>query len=178
MPMVATAIYCGLRKGELFGLRWRDVDLGAARLDVLRSYALTPKSGKARHVPMHPDLVPILRQWKERCMKTDEGLVFPVEAEHDRFRMGVKFDSLELTSILTVAGCHLPADKRPWHMLRHTFASHAMMSGASLYGLQRLLGHATPAMTQRYSHLSPDHLAGEVARPRFVPPGDGPAKPE
>ena len=55
-------------------------------------------------------------------------------------------------------------------MLRHTFASHAMMSGMSLYALQRLLGHATPAMTQRYSHLSPDHLAGEMQRLRFAAP--------
>jgi hypothetical protein len=54
-------------------------------------------------------------------------------------------------------------------MLRHTFASHGVMSGASLYDVQRLLGHATAAMTQRYAHLSPDHLAGAVARLSFAP---------
>lgn len=66
-PMVATAIYCGLRKGELFGLRWSDVALDAARLDVNRSYELLPKSGKPRHVPMHPELVRIVRAWKKAC---------------------------------------------------------------------------------------------------------------
>lgn len=169
-PMVATAIYCGLRKGELLGLRWRDVGLDVARLDVNRSYDLLPKSGEARHVPLHPDLVRILRGWKERCPETTEALVFPVEAAPGRFRMGVKLDTLGLAAVLTMAKCHQPADGKVWHMLRHTFASHSMMSGASLYGLQRMLGHSTPKMTQRYAHLSPDHLASEVARLSFAPP--------
>jgi integrase len=47
-PMVTTAIYAGLRKGELFALRWRDLDLDARRLTVARSYELLPKSGLVR----------------------------------------------------------------------------------------------------------------------------------
>lgn len=168
-PMASTAIYCGLRKGELFGLRWRDVDLAAARIDVMRSYELLPKSGKPRHVPMHADLVPILKAWKKQCPGTPDGLVFPVDSGAGQFRMGVSGETLELGAMLVRAKCHEPTDGKPWHMLRHTFASHAMMSGTSLYGLQLLLGHSTPTMTQRYSHLSPSHLAGEVARLRFAP---------
>lgn len=49
-------------------------------------------------------------------------------------------------------------------MLRHTFASHFMMAGGNILTLQKLLGHATLAMTMRYAHLSPDHLAGEIGR--------------
>ncbi|MBX9753475.1 MAG: tyrosine-type recombinase/integrase [Pseudomonadaceae bacterium] len=44
------------------------------------------------------------------------------------------------------------------HILRHTFASHYMMGGGDILGLQRILGHATIAMTMRYAHMSPDHL--------------------
>lgn len=55
-PMVATALFAGLRKGELFGLRWPDVHLDTHQIDVMRSYELLPKSGKPRHVPMHPSL--------------------------------------------------------------------------------------------------------------------------
>ena len=64
--MIATAIYTGMRKGELFGLRWTDVHLDANRIDVMRSYNLLPKSGKPRHLPLHPELGRILRAWKER----------------------------------------------------------------------------------------------------------------
>jgi integrase len=41
------------------------------------------------------------------------------------------------------------------HILRHTFASHYMMGGGDILGLQRILGHATIAMTMRYAHMSP-----------------------
>lgn len=169
-PMAATAIFAGLRKGELFGLRWTDVGLDAGRLDVLRSYSLLPKSGKPRHVPINPELARILRWWKERCPVTEEGAVFPVEPEPARFRMGSEEDMLGLAALLTAAECHAPADGHPWHMLRHTFASHYVMSGGNLLALQRLLGHSTPTMTMRYAHLAPDYLASEVARMTFAPP--------
>jgi len=166
-PMVATAVYCGLRKGELFGLRWTDVALDAARLDVNRSYDGLPKSGKPRHVPMHAELVRILRGWRERCPKTTEGLVFPVEAEPGRFRMGSKEDVCGLAEVLTLAECHIPT--KPWHALRHTFASHFIMAGGNILTLQRLLGHADLKMTQRYAHLAPSFMVGEVSRMNFAP---------
>ncbi len=168
-PMVATAIYCGLRKGEILGLRWRDVALEAGRLDVLHSYDLAPKSGKARHTPMHPELARALRWWKERAPDC-EGLAFPVEDAPGRFRMGNESELLGLPEALKEAECHTPADGHPWHMLRHTYASHFVMAGGSLYELQRLLGHSTPMMTQRYAHLAPDHLAAAVARLDFTAP--------
>src|SRR5262249_13174427 len=49
-PMIATALYTGLRKGELFGLRWRDLDLETRRLDVMRSYSTLPKGNRPRHL--------------------------------------------------------------------------------------------------------------------------------
>lgn len=45
-----------------------------------------------------------------------------------------------------------------FHDLRHTFASHFMMSGGELYELKNLLGHSSIEMTQKYAHLSPNHL--------------------
>ena len=49
-----------------------------------------------------------------------------------------------------------------FHDLRHTFASHFVMNGGSLYDLQKLLGHARFEETQRYAHLSPGHLAKAI----------------
>lgn len=48
------------------------------------------------------------------------------------------------------------------HALRHSFASHFMMNGGNILTLQKILGHSTLAMTMRYAHLSPDHLAEAV----------------
>ena len=44
------------------------------------------------------------------------------------------------------------------HILRHTFASHYLMAGGDILGLQRILGHSSITMTMRYAHLSPGHL--------------------
>ncbi len=167
-PMVATAIYAGLRKGELFGLHWTDAALDAGRLDVLHSYRLAPKSGKPRHVPIHPDMARALRWWRDRRPDC-EGLIFPVEARPGRWRIGSEEDDAGLAEALVAAGCHAPAYGHRWHMMRHTFASHFVMSGGSLLTLQRLLGHSTPTMTMRYAHLAPDFLTAEVSRMTFAP---------
>ena len=55
------------------------------------------------------------------------------------------------------AGIVLPEGQMT-HALRHTFASHFMMKGGNILTLQRILGHASLAMTMRYAHLAPDHL--------------------
>lgn len=55
-------------------------------------------------------------------------------------------------------------DDVTFHTLRHTFASWAMMRGASIKELQELLGHASLTMTMRYAHLSPERLRTAVSR--------------
>jgi integrase len=170
-PIIATGLYAGLRKGELLGLRWSDVRLDAAGMDVLRSYTTTPKSGKPRFVPINPELLFILRAWRDRCPATDAGLVFPVRARSGVWGMASEYDMLGLPALLKGARCHLP--EKAWHSLRHTFASHFMMSGGNILTLQKLLGHGTLAMTLRYAHLAPEYMAAEVGRMSFALPVAG-----
>lgn len=169
-PMIATAIYSGMRKGELFGLRWIDVLFDRSLLHVAHSYGKTPKSGKWRPVPLHPALAVILRDWQRLC--PPGPLVFPVVLERGQGqRMGTADDMMDLEKFLLASGCHVPV--RPWHAMRHTFASHYAMAGGNLLALQKILGHSKFEMTQIYSHLAPDYMAGEMARLSFGPPVGG-----
>jgi integrase len=71
-PIVALALNTGLRRGELLGLRWADVDLGHARLTVHGDAA---KSGLTRHVPLNAEAAQVLRDWQPCC--ASDTLVFP-----------------------------------------------------------------------------------------------------
>lgn len=51
-----------------------------------------------------------------------------------------------------------------WHDLRHTCASWLVQAGVPIYTVAQLLGHSSPAVTQRYAHLAPQHLADAVAK--------------
>jgi integrase len=155
------AIYTGLRKGELLGLRWQDLDLDTQHLTVARSYGALPKSGKARHLRLPPVCVPRLRQWRAVCPVGPAGLVFP--AAHGGGHLPHAL--LGLPKLLTAAGVRCPA--HPWHALRHTFASHYLMQGGNILALQRILGHSEIKMTMIYAHLAPDFLGAEMARLKF-----------
>lgn len=161
-PVYATALYTGLRMGEMWGLRWADCDLDRGLLTVRRSYRLAPKSGKPRAVPINPALLPTLRQWRNECPASDEALVFPTT----RGCMRQKDRDYGFKAALAGAECH-PIG---FHGLRHSFASHFMMAGGNILTLQKLLGHSSVAVTMKYAHLAPDFMRDEIARLRFERP--------
>jgi integrase len=157
-------LHTGVRKGELLGLRWIDLDLTTRRLDIARSYRARPKSGVTRHLKLPTTLLPLLAQWRLRCPKTPDGLVFPVSAR-GTLRQGRKLDMLGLPKLLSET--MMRPLQRPWHALRHTFASHFVMSGGNILTLQKILGHADIKMTLVYAHLAPDFLGEEMDRLRY-----------
>ncbi|MFO0575484.1 MAG: site-specific integrase [Polyangia bacterium] len=163
---LALALLCGLRRGEIFGLRWCDLDLDGRRLVVLRSYAGTPKSGEARHLPLPEELLPILCAWRDRCPKTPAELVCPVlHTSHRTWGLSGERTDHGLRRLLAAAGCK-PL-RRGWHALRHTFASLYVQAGGDLYTLSKLLGHASVAQSEVYAHLGLEHLAAARARLRL-----------
>ena len=147
--MVLVALRTGLRQGELLGLQWADVDLVAGRLTVRRSrsrgHATTPKSGKARDIPLSPSVVAALKA--QRHLRGD--YVWCDEA-------GRPLPSGSCKHPLYRAARRAGLRRVGWHVLRHTFASHLAMRGVTLITIRDLLGHATMTMTLRYAHLSPE----------------------
>jgi integrase len=157
------AVHTGLRKGELFGLRWTDLDLETRRLTVAHSYRGAPKSGKTRHLRLPRAVVPILRRFVAFCPKSPGGLVLPLGRGADK--TGGRDAMLGLPRLFASIGLR-PA-LHPWHLLRHTFASHYVMAGGNILALQKILGHSTIQMTMIYAHLSPDFLGDEMDRVQF-----------
>lgn len=156
--LYSTAIYTGLRLGELAGLLRDRVDLERRLITVHKSYTGPTKNGETRHVPIVDVLLPTLRSW---CMQSGRGLVFTNSAGNMLNRNSIVFQET-LHDVLEAAGF----DRRyiTFHDLRHTFASHWMMNSGDLFKLQKVLGHKSPKMTLRYAHLCPDAFADDLGR--------------
>ena len=138
-PIVRVAINTGMRRGEILGLRWSDVNVEKAVLRVAKS-----KSGKPREIPMNQILVNLFRS-----MERTGDRVFPVDSIKKSW-----------TAALKRAGI---TDLR-FHDLRHEFASQLVMDGENLKCVQELLGHSSLRVTQRYAHLDEDHKRKAVER--------------
>jgi len=149
-PLILVAKNTGMRRGELFDLNWRDVDLDAALLTVR---AHTTKSHKTRRIPLNRTARETLRQWKDQT--TGTGFVFPGKE-------GGRLDNIHKSwqSIVKEAG--IP-DFR-FHDLRHDFASKLVMAGIDLNTVRELLGHGDLTMTLRYAHLAPERLSEAVCK--------------
>jgi integrase len=152
-PLVLVALNTGLRRGELFSLRWADVDLDHA---VLTVRAAASKSGDSRRVPLNAEALGVLKGWKKQTKPGDaEAHVFPGDN-------GARLTNIN-KSWATLCKLAKVTDFR-FHDLRHTFASKLVQRGVDLNTVRALMGHADLKMTLRYSHLAPDNLAVAVAK--------------
>ena len=156
-----TAAFTGLRRGELLGLRWRDVDFAGSTIRVRASYAAgkltTPKSGKVRAVPMAPDVSSALAKLGDRERYTgDDDFVFAGEA-------GLPLDGDALSSRYRDALTRARLRPLRFHDLRHTFGTR-MIAKADIRRLQEWMGHADIQTTMKYLHNAPrDEDAALVA---------------
>jgi len=155
--MIPIACLTGLRLGELRGLEQDHVDLVARRIHVRQAAddqgeIHPPKSGKARVVDLPQRAVEILKAHRHLrgpfVFCREDGSMLQHWHCESRERRG---DSGPLSRVCKRAGLRSIS----WHDLRHTYASHLVMRGATLQEVQELLGHASITMTMRYAHLSP-----------------------
>lgn len=165
--LFAVALYTGLRQGELIGLKWSAVDLDGQLINVREQFThgawSTPKSNRNRLVPIDQRMTEWLRNWRAHARKSDLELVFPsntgdpINADNLRHRA---FKSALKTSGIAkevIAAGHLPFR---WHDLRHVYASILLGAGASIYDVQKALGHRSVVTTELlYAHLTQGHFA-------------------
>jgi integrase len=147
-PLVLLAMNTGMRKGELFSLRWENVDLIN---NVVTIKAENAKSGKARHVALNNEAKQTLAGWQKDTK--EQGYVF--EGEANKPITDVKKSWANLLAEAKISEFN-------FHDLRHHFASKLVMAGADLNTVRELLGHANLDMTIRYAHLAPEHKAAAV----------------
>jgi integrase len=151
----ATALYAGLRRGELLALDWAQVDLEGRLLRVERSWdrvvgVIDPKSGAGkRRVPIPAGLRAILREHRLRQSRGGSGLVFgrtesrPFEPASVAARARAAWANAGLTPI-------------GLHECRHTYASFMIAAGVNAKSLSTYMGHSTITITlDRYGHLLP-----------------------
>lgn len=146
-PIVALAACTGMRRSEILGLRWLDVDLANRRILLPQT-----KNGEGRIVYLNNSALAAL----ESVLPQSDG-----NAVARVFR-GI---SPEQVSVAFARVCKTLkiADFR-FHDLRHTAASWLRMKGADIHTVAQLLGHKDLRMAARYQHLSPSFLSDAVAR--------------
>jgi len=149
----ATLFFTGLRRGELVNLWWEDVDFEQGMIHVrIKDWIdedgteqhWSPKGRRERVVPMHPRLRPILQRQPRRGQN-----VFTNTRGRSVDRTLTKMVSRFQRRSAWRVTCHL---------LRHTFASHLVQKGVTLYVVGELLGHSGPEVTKIYAHLVPKQL--------------------
>ena len=150
-PIVLVALNTGLRRSELFHLRWKDIDLTGKWICV---DGATAKNGQTRRVPLNTEALATLETWRKQASDA-EPRVFPGVGGKRLKRVDRAWRGLRKRAALT--GFR-------FHDLRHHFASRLVQSGIDLNTVRELLGHADITMVLRYAHLSPDRLATAVEK--------------
>jgi integrase len=145
--LMKMVLYTGMRRGELFKLKWKHVDFNRGFIHIV-----DPKGGPSQKIPLNNEARGLLSSHP----KTKSPYVFPGRGGKQRVSAQAGVNKIKKAAAL-------PKDFRPLHGLRHTYASMLASSGkVDMYVLQRLLTHKSPVMTQRYAHLR-DHALTKAA---------------
>ena len=162
--LIKTAVFTGMRSGEIRGLQWGDIDWNSSQIHIRRSWKEgqyhEPKTrASIRRIDLPAFLITELRDWRLACPKGRDDLVFP----------NLAGNPMSNTNLLQRG--FYPALRRAglrkirFHDLRHTFASLLIANGEDIVRVSRLLGHSSPTVTLNvYSHMLPKEHYGSADR--------------
>lgn len=146
--LVLMALTTGARRGELLGLRWKDIDLERGEAIIGEDAATETKNGDARCLILLPQAATELERFAPRDAAKSDALVF-----RSRLRPSQPYATAEaFRDAMKAAGIK----NFRFHDCRHTAASYMAQHGASLLEIADTLGHRQLRMVQRYAHLNTD----------------------
>ncbi len=144
-PIVLFSLQTGARQDNVLSLTWQQVDLHRGVITFEHT-----KNGERLVLPMNNTIKALFMELN-KVRKIRCPYVFPNAA-------GTKIDASNLRKWFSEACKKAEIKDYHWHDIRHTAASWMVQNGVDLYIVQRILGHKTATMTQRYAHLAPDNL--------------------
>jgi integrase len=170
---VLLGVMCGLRRGEIIALRWRNIDLAAGQMSVVESAEQTargvrykpPKSGRGRTLALSATVVSELRQ--HRLNQAEELLKLGVRQTNATFvytrQDGTPVQPRSLSQMWASCSTRLPRIR--FHDLRHAHATHMLSAGVHPKVASERLGHSKVGITlDLYSHVLPGMQEDAAAR--------------
>jgi integrase len=152
--VVLTALHTGMRKSEIFNLRWDQINL-------VERFVLLPdsKNGDSRGVPITETMIGVLQNIRAEQdasgQKSPWVFPSPVTGKPMRYDTNTAWRTAQRKSGIE--------DFR-FHDLRHTTASYLRMAGVDLLTIKEILGHKDIRMTARYAHISPTHRLDAIGK--------------
>lgn len=154
--IIRFALQTGMRKGEILGLKWSDVDFEQRLVRVTQT-----KNHRTRYVPMSRELVEILQAIDHVAGPTGHSpYVFTDPKSGTSETTATRFQ--DVNHAFEKAAGQAGLEEVTFHTLRHTFASRLAQAGVPLNTIRELLGHGTMQVTMRYAHLAPNNLRDAV----------------
>lgn len=147
---VEILLYTGMRRGELFKLEWRDIDLADRYINIRKE---TTKTGKARSIPMFSNIHKIFETFNDEANNI---------VSTDKVFAGSPWEKTKLTTKFREVCDRLGFKDLTIHSLRHTFSTRCDKYGVGAFAQKALLGHAKLSMTDRYTHLSRETLKANL----------------
>jgi len=151
-PVLLTALYTGMREGELISLEWDDVDFKDSVIRIRRKSKWIPKSTKRtireRDIAIPKALADFLKDFRNKKNSSDNRVFRNKDGEE--LKPGLRKVLMRLT-----AKCGFP-EVTQFHALRHTYATHLIKSCKDLAVAQEQLGHSDIRTTMRYSDMTLD----------------------
>ncbi len=176
----AVSVLAGVREGEARALYVNDLDFERRTIHIQRTAKDKGQAGaskvgpvkdhESRFVPMSDDLRPLLKDYLGAVRRVPSGLesIFLFPALRARQASSGMIDPHTIEETFRAVRDELGLAKVTFYQAsRHTYASHYVMDGGDIKQLQKILGHSSVAVTERYAHLLPGHFTSHDFAPRL-----------